>query len=165
MEDAFEFSSPTIAFSPLLSSVPSEYTLPPIIPYPGSQVQAWAQKSRTTALLATVLPHDQTQHEPLCYLLWLRGAHYWGPSLFPRLPGCQPPCLPTNSSKNLLTTCYVSRSTVNVWTHAILPPCDTEIIYQNGISSWISILATGPTNIPILKMKKYSFIKLFLYGI
>lgn len=112
---------------PLLSPVSSELTsLPPaLVPYPGSEVEAWAHKTRVTATLATVLPHDQVGLSMnRCYCLSDLGVPTMG------LLHCSPIFLDANlfvfqlmAANIYWTACYVSSSivsAVHVLNHAIL---------------------------------------------
>lgn len=110
---------------PLLSPVSSELTSPPppLVPYPGSEVEAWTRKIRITATLATVLPHDQVGLSMNCCLSDL-GAPTMG------LLHCSPIFLDANlfvfhlmAANIYWTACYVSSSivsAVHVLNHAIL---------------------------------------------
>ena len=108
---------------------------------PGSPGQAWAQEARTTAPLATVLPHNQMGLSMNRYGIFSYSGvltpvllHFSPVSLDVSLPAC----LPMMAAKIYwpLAMCQVLLYVLYMFElMQSSPPCDTEIIYQNGISS------------------------------
>ena len=137
--DASDFSSHPFVLLPLGQQFPWKH---PASHDPRSR-QSWSSlgpggKDYSTLGNCSSPQSDGTQHEPLWYLLLLRGAHSCAPPFFPSLPGCQPPCLPMMAAKIYwpLAMCQVLLYVLYMFElMQSSPPCDTEIIYQNGISS------------------------------